>query len=464
VNLERLRRQALTGSIATTGQPRSPEPAPPSAGSLLHVQKTAGNAAAVELIRRRRRNVAVLPRDGGDDAAPVATAPVKRRTLRRGSTGDDVKELQMKLRNVRERDNDRDARNRARIDGIFGPLTHQDVIDFQTDTGLDADGVAGPRTWDALDSIVPVTPVEENEIHGDDAFQSALALKKAGQYEEALLVFEELALNAQTPERIGPSIVNAAECHQQRGRFGIAVERYEQGLQGRFNQEDLRAEILRKLEMARQNRFLDSPPADPEPVPAGGAPDPGAAGRAGGGITKRAPAKPGDSGPAVDLFKGKLAHLMIGWPPEIVGADTFEDTTSAKTKLFQAAVGLSDTGTADGSTWHALDSFSKEDVSFSIVGPLFGRVRAAFLLSKTDPPSGLTALEGGRDEAAALGLVEVVKNTEALIGQAHHRMSQFDEAITHYTIYLTRNLPNPGHYGFHLELLRKARQREPIGD
>ena len=257
--------------MGTKRPAQSSVPAPSSAGGLLQVQQTAGNAATIEMLRGMGPNSAVLQRDDADtDTAPTtAAAPVKRRTLREGSTGEDVKVLQMKLRNVRERDNDRDSRNRARIDGIFGPLTHQDVIDFQNDVGLEQDGVVGARTWDALDSIVPETPVEENEIHADDAFQGAIALKKAGQYEEALLVFEELALSATTPERVGPPIVNAAECHQQRGRFGLAVERYEQALQGRFNQEELRAEILFKLDKARQNRFLDSPPADPEVVPPG---------------------------------------------------------------------------------------------------------------------------------------------------------------------------------------------------
>jgi peptidoglycan hydrolase-like protein with peptidoglycan-binding domain len=458
VNFERLRRRSVTGSAGTKRPAQSSAPAPSSAGNLLQVQQTAGNAATVEMLRGMGPNSAVLQRDDAD-GAPTPDAPVKRRTLREGSTGEDVKILQMKLRNVRERDNDRDSRNRARIDGIFGPLTRQDVVDFQSDVGLDPDAIVGARTWDALDSIVPETPVEENEIHADDSFQAAIALKKAGQYEEALLVFEELAANATTPERVGPPIVNAAECHQQRGRFGLAVERYEQALRGRFNQETLRAEILAKLDKARQNRFLDSPPADPEVVPPGAE---GAEGREGGGITKRLPAKGGDIGPGVDLFKGKLAHLMVGWSPEILGGDTFESTTTEKTKLFQKATGLSDTGNADGSTWHALDSFSKEDVPFSIVGPLFVRIRAAHIRAKADPTSGLKDLEGGRDEAAALGLVEIVKNTEALIGQAHHRQLQFDEAIAHYTIYLERNIPNPTHYAFHLELLRKAHQKLPV--
>jgi g-D-glutamyl-meso-diaminopimelate peptidase len=35
-------------------------------------------------------------------------------------------------------------------DGLFGPRTRRGVADFQRNRGLDADGLVGPRTWDAL--------------------------------------------------------------------------------------------------------------------------------------------------------------------------------------------------------------------------------------------------------------------------------------------------------------------------
>jgi peptidoglycan hydrolase-like protein with peptidoglycan-binding domain len=35
-------------------------------------------------------------------------------------------------------------------DGIFGVMTREAVVRFQNDNGLDADGIVGRLTWDAL--------------------------------------------------------------------------------------------------------------------------------------------------------------------------------------------------------------------------------------------------------------------------------------------------------------------------
>ncbi|HZK34867.1 MAG TPA: peptidoglycan-binding domain-containing protein [Bacillota bacterium] len=41
------------------------------------------------------------------------------------------------------------------LDGIYGPITMQAVIDFQLDNGLVPDGIVGPMTWAAIDLIYP---------------------------------------------------------------------------------------------------------------------------------------------------------------------------------------------------------------------------------------------------------------------------------------------------------------------
>ncbi|MBR1230195.1 peptidoglycan-binding protein [Bradyrhizobium sp. AUGA SZCCT0176] len=75
---------------------------------------------------------------GLPDVAPeVVAAYIKPpRTLRKGSTGEDVKKLQKALK--------------LTVDGKFGALTEAALKKFQTAHKLAADGVAGPQTWAAL--------------------------------------------------------------------------------------------------------------------------------------------------------------------------------------------------------------------------------------------------------------------------------------------------------------------------
>lgn len=64
--------------------------------------------------------------------SPDGTPP----TLRRGAQGDHVKTLQRELQ--------------IAADGIFGPVTEQEVIAYQRLHGLATDGVVGPKTWSEL--------------------------------------------------------------------------------------------------------------------------------------------------------------------------------------------------------------------------------------------------------------------------------------------------------------------------
>lgn len=78
-------------------------------------------------------------------APPADTHPV----LSKGSKGDAVAELQNKLNRL-------DDAGLAE-DGDFGNNTLTAVINFQRFFGLDADGVVGPQTWGALDSLLAQT-------------------------------------------------------------------------------------------------------------------------------------------------------------------------------------------------------------------------------------------------------------------------------------------------------------------
>jgi hypothetical protein len=65
-------------------------------------------------------------------------------TLKKGSRGDAVRELQRKLTSL--------GYDTKGVDGIFGSNTEQAVLQFQRDHRLTADGIVGPATKKALES------------------------------------------------------------------------------------------------------------------------------------------------------------------------------------------------------------------------------------------------------------------------------------------------------------------------
>ncbi|MEL6163928.1 MAG: peptidoglycan-binding protein [Cyanobacteria bacterium J06628_3] len=69
-----------------------------------------------------------------------------RPTVSIGSTGQDVKDLQVVL-------NATVADNSLVVDGVFGNLTKEAVIAFQKENGLTIDGIVGSQTWAVVDTI-----------------------------------------------------------------------------------------------------------------------------------------------------------------------------------------------------------------------------------------------------------------------------------------------------------------------
>ena len=81
----------------------------------------------------------------------IDLAAFTQRTLRNGSTGADVVELQIRVAGYAA---DRPSQTFVAVDGSFGPQTEAAVRRFQAAHGLAADGVAGPATLNALDALV----------------------------------------------------------------------------------------------------------------------------------------------------------------------------------------------------------------------------------------------------------------------------------------------------------------------
>lgn len=72
----------------------------------------------------------------------VKTVKVELQQLKNGSNGTQVKTLQRLLNSM--------FYDCGTVDGIWGKKTSNAVIAFQTDKGLDADGIVGAKTWEAL--------------------------------------------------------------------------------------------------------------------------------------------------------------------------------------------------------------------------------------------------------------------------------------------------------------------------
>lgn len=70
-----------------------------------------------------------------------------RPTIREGDRGQFVSDLQTQLRDLRF--------FLGRVDGHFGPITTKAVVSFQALNDLKADGIVGPKTWDALKTAEP---------------------------------------------------------------------------------------------------------------------------------------------------------------------------------------------------------------------------------------------------------------------------------------------------------------------
>ncbi|MBQ8555360.1 MAG: peptidoglycan-binding protein [Clostridia bacterium] len=84
-------------------------------------------------------------------------AEMRRDTIRKGSRGNAVAELQGIL-------NAWDPDLQMKVDGKFGAATHAAVIRFQQAHGLTDDGVVGPNTWTVLLRLA-VEPDDGDQEH-----------------------------------------------------------------------------------------------------------------------------------------------------------------------------------------------------------------------------------------------------------------------------------------------------------
>lgn len=109
---------------------------------LLYVKSNGKVLPGLEKRRKEERELFLTPVQKGGN---MSTEQSQRSTLKTGSKGVEVRELQEKLAII--------GYAPGTADGSFGAKTKAAVIAFQSDAGLSADGVVGAKTWAALDEI-----------------------------------------------------------------------------------------------------------------------------------------------------------------------------------------------------------------------------------------------------------------------------------------------------------------------
>ena len=85
---------------------------------------------------------------------PEKTSDGKHLVLQKGSTGDEVKYLQLKIELL--------GYNTGPIDGSFGNVTEAAVIQYQKDKNLVVDGVVGDQTWASIETELSKKKTEHN--------------------------------------------------------------------------------------------------------------------------------------------------------------------------------------------------------------------------------------------------------------------------------------------------------------
>ena len=100
-----------------------------------------------DILNTPGKHVVVVLDDGAEAEAAegkTVTYSVQLPVLKKGSTGDSVRALQILLTGMGY------SCGKAGVDGDFGSATENALECFQEDNGLEVDGKCGPKTWAAL--------------------------------------------------------------------------------------------------------------------------------------------------------------------------------------------------------------------------------------------------------------------------------------------------------------------------
>src|SRR3989475_6607865 len=135
-----------------------------------------GSVGADASIRKHSKSSAdIVPKHSG----LRKPSPVSPETLKKGSRGSKVRKLQRQLNTSLS------PSPKLATDGIFGPRTHQAVVQYQRALSLQADGIVGKKTWyfllrgDTATDLQP-TRVTQTSAGGATAVPQSVAVLPGG--------------------------------------------------------------------------------------------------------------------------------------------------------------------------------------------------------------------------------------------------------------------------------------------
>jgi N-acetylmuramoyl-L-alanine amidase len=114
------------------------------------------------------------------------------------SRGDDVRELQRRLNAL--------GFDAGKEDGLFGPSTHDAVLEFQRNTGADVDGIVGPTTTEALARLRPALDGVSRAV----VRETEEVLRPAGSIEGSRIAIDP-GHGPSDPGNVGPDGLTEAE-------------------------------------------------------------------------------------------------------------------------------------------------------------------------------------------------------------------------------------------------------------
>jgi lysozyme len=125
-----------------------------AANLLKTTAVTAQGVRLAGLVRRRSEEAALLKHGDYHGAKAI---PERGAIMSKGSRGGDVLSLQTKMQTLGYYD--------GKLDGVYGVGTEAAVLAFQSAKGLAADGIAGPKTLEAVDAEIKAIKAKQDVVN-----------------------------------------------------------------------------------------------------------------------------------------------------------------------------------------------------------------------------------------------------------------------------------------------------------